>query len=90
MVARLPEANVDLCRFEEYMRSVTHHEASKTCVGETVEAQPVGVSSGGGRWAYKVSGHAEHLQPSCSCGRLRHHKSSGKLLECVRERVKVA
>ena len=48
IVARLPEANVDLCRLEEDMRSVTHHEASKTCVGETVEARPVGVSPDGG------------------------------------------
>ena len=80
MDARLPEANVvDLCRIEEDMRSVTHHEASKTCVGETVEARPVGVPPGGGHWACKVAGHADDLQTSGGRGWVRHWTASAKL-----------
>ena len=71
-----PEANVDLCRLEEDMRSVTLHEASKTCAVETVEARPVGVQSGGGHWTCKVAAHADDLQPSGGHGRSRRRERS--------------
>lgn len=61
MDARVPEANVDICRLEQNSRSVTHHEASMTCTIETLEARPVREQSDGGKWACQVSGHAGDL-----------------------------
>ena len=87
MDAHLPEANIDLCRLVHDSRSVMCQEASKTCVGETVEARPVGVPPGGGHWACQVPDHVDDLQPRGSRGRVRHRAASEKFVECVSERV---
>ena len=47
MGARIPEANIDICRLAQNSRSVTHHAASMTCTVETLEARPVRVPPGG-------------------------------------------
>ena len=87
MGARVPEANVDLGRLAQDSRSVVRQAAPTTCAVETIEARPVGVQSGRGQRAGKVSSNAEHLQPSGSRGRLRHQSASEKVGECMRKRV---
>ena len=86
--ARLSEANVDLCRLAQDSRSVVRQAAPMTCAIETVEPRPVKVQFGGGQWACNVSGHAEHLQPSGSRGRLRHREPSEQPSELVPKKVK--
>ena len=76
--ARVPEANVDLCRLAEDSRSVVGQAAATTCAVDAVEARPVRVRSGGGHWACKVAGHASDLQPSGGRGRVRHREASAK------------
>ena len=85
--ARVPEANIDLRRLDEDMRSGDRQAATYTCAVVTVEARPVGVPSGGGQWACKVAGHADDLQPSGGGGRVRHRPTSAKLGELVPEKV---
>jgi len=87
MDARLPEANVDLCRLAHDSRSVTCQEASKTCVGKTVEARPVGVPPDGGHWACQVPDHADDLQPRGSRGRGPPSAASAKPVESLRKKV---
>ena len=77
--ARVPEANVDLCRLAQDSRSVVGHAAATTCAVDAVEARPVRVPSGGGHWACKVAGHPSDLQPSGGRGRVRHREASAKL-----------
>ena len=79
MDARVPEANIDICRLAQTSRSVTHHAQDMTCTVDTLEARPVREQSGGGQWAYQVAGHAGDLQPSGSLGRLRQREASEKL-----------
>ena len=87
MGARIPEANIDICRLVQNSRSVTHHEASMTCTVETLEARLVREQSGGGKWACQVAGHADDLQPSSGRGRLRRREGARRRFDCVRKRV---
>ena len=77
--ARVPEANVDLCRLAQDSRSVVGQAAATTCAVDAVEARPVRVRSGGGQWACKVAGHPSDLKPSGGRGRVRHREASAKL-----------
>jgi len=88
--ARLPEANVDLDHLQQDSRSVIRQAATTTCAVAAVEARPVRVRSGGGQWARKVAGRADHLQPSGGHGRVRHRAASEKVGECVRKKVKIS
>ena len=87
MDARVPEANVDICRLEQNLRSVTHHAQDMTCTVDTLEARPVREQSDGGQWACQVSGHAGDLQPSSGRGRLRRREEARRRFDCVRKRV---
>jgi hypothetical protein len=87
--ARVPEANIDLRRLDEDVRSVDRQAATYTCAVETAEARPVIVPSGGGQQACKVVSHAVDLQPSGSHGRVRRGARSEKLVECVLYTVKL-
>ena len=87
MGARIPEANIDICRLVQNSRSVTHHEASMTCTVETLEARLVREQSGGGQWACQVAGHADDQQPSSGRGRLRRREGARRRFDSVRKRV---
>ena len=93
MDARVPEANVDICRLAQNSRSVTHHAASMTCTVETLEARLVRAVVG----LVAGNGPAKSQDMRMTCSRAvaadgadiaKEQRRRFDSPECVRKRVK--